>query len=195
MEDIVRELAADSVRVTESFLGANTALAVSAATMVAESYCAGKKIVLFGNGGSAADAQHLAAEFVNRFRLERRALPAIALTTDTSIITAIGNDYSFEDVFARQVQAIGRTGDIAWGISTSGRSKNVILAMEAARSLGMRTIGFAGNGGGELAELSEFAFVVQSRKTPRIQEAHIAMGHILCDLVERILFPLLSSDV
>lgn len=194
MEDVVRELAADSVRVTESFLSQNAALAVSASTMIAESYCAGKKIVIFGNGGSAADAQHLAAEFVNRFRLERRALPALALTTDTSVLTAIGNDYSFEDVFARQVQAVGRTGDIAWGISTSGRSRNVILAMEAARSLGMRTLGFSGNGGGELAELSEFPFVVQSRKTPRIQESHIAMGHILCELVERILFPLLSGE-
>jgi D-sedoheptulose 7-phosphate isomerase len=190
MEDIVREIAAESLRVTESFLSQNAGLAVSAATMAAESYCAGKKIVIFGNGGSAADAQHLAAEFVNRFRLERRALPALALTTDTSVLTAIGNDYSFEDVFARQVQAIGRVGDVAWGISTSGRSKNVILAMEAARSLGMRTIGFSGNGGGDLAELSEFAFVVQSRRTPRIQEAHITMGHVICDLVERILFPL-----
>ncbi len=194
MEDIVREIAATSVRVTEAFLTQNAALAVSAATAMAEAFSSGHKIVIFGNGGSAADAQHLAAEFVNRFRLERRALCAMALTTDTSILTAIGNDYSFEDVFARQIQAVGREGDLAWGISTSGRSRNVILGMEAARSAGLRTLGFSGAGGGELAELSDLAFVVQSRQTPRIQEAHMAMGHVLCDLAERILFPLKAAE-
>ena len=144
----------------------------------------GNKILFCGNGGSAADSQHLAAELVGRFQKERRALASIALTTDTSILTAVGNDYGYDDVFARQVQALGRSGDILIGISTSGNSKNVVKAVEAARTVGMHTFGWTGEGGGKMAELCDLLFPVPSKVTARIQEMHILAGHILCELVE-----------
>jgi D-sedoheptulose 7-phosphate isomerase len=148
-------------------------------------------VLLCGNGGSAADAQHLAAELVSRFRIERRALPAIALTTDTSILTAISNDYDYERVFSRQVEALGRPGDILIGISTSGNSRNVRAAMLAARSCEMACLGLLGSGGGAILSACDLAIVVPSSDTPRIQEVHIAIGHVLCDLVEsRIAAPL-----
>lgn len=145
----------------------------------------GNKILLFGNGGSAADSQHIAAELVSRFLRERKALPAIALTTDTSILTAIGNDYSFDNVFARQIEALGLPGDVAFGISTSGNSKNVIKAMQAAKRLEMITIGFTGENGGGLKNDVDFCFHAPSSSTPHIQEAHLAVAHALCDVVER----------
>ncbi|MGC8773493.1 MAG: D-sedoheptulose-7-phosphate isomerase, partial [Conexivisphaera sp.] len=141
-----------------------------------------------GNGGSAADAQHIACELVGRYMMERRALPAIALTTNTSCLTAIGNDYSFDEVFARQVRALVRAGDVAMGISTSGRSRNVILGMRAARELGAGTVGLTGADGGELCSVSDVCVRVPSRLTPRIQEAHIAIGHIISEIVEVELF-------
>jgi len=144
----------------------------------------GNKILLFGNGGSAADSQHLAAELVGRFLRERKALPAIALTTDTSILTAIGNDYSFDNVFARQIEALGLPGDVAFGISTSGNSKNVIKAMQAAKKLEMITVGFTGENGGELKNGVDFCFHAPSSSTPHIQEAHLTVAHALCDVVE-----------
>lgn len=144
----------------------------------------GNKILFCGNGGSAADSQHLAAELVGRFQKERRALASIALTTDTSILTAVGNDYGYDDVFARQVQALGRSGDILIGISTSGNSKNVVKAIEEARTVGMHTFGWTGEGGGKMAELCDLLFSVPSKVTARIQEMHILAGHILCELVE-----------
>ncbi len=147
----------------------------------------GHKILVFGNGGSAADAQHIAAEFVNRFRIERPPLPAIALTTDTSIITSIGNDYHFDHIFEKQVQALGKRDDIALGISTSGNSKNVIMAMEAARETGLFTMGFSGRGG-KLANVCDLVFQVDSDNTARIQEVHITLAHALCELVEKTLF-------
>lgn len=146
------------------------------------------KLLFFGNGGSAADAQHLAAEFVGRFVKERRALPAIALTTDSSILTAIGNDYTYERVFARQIEALGRRGDVAIGISTSGNSPNVIEAFRVAATQGLKTIGLAGKNGGRLATVSDMAIVVPSASTARIQECHITVGHLLCELVETELF-------
>jgi D-sedoheptulose 7-phosphate isomerase len=149
---------------------------------------AGHKILIFGNGGSAADSQHIAAEFVNRFRIERPPLAALALTTDSSILTSIGNDYRFEDVFAKQVAALGRPGDVAWGISTSGNSPNVVAAIAAARGLGLATVGMTGRGG-TLAAGADLVFTVNSDVTARIQETHITIGHILCELVDRILFP------
>jgi len=145
---------------------------------------AGKKILWCGNGGSAADSQHLAAELVGRFQRNRQALASIALTTDTSILTSIGNDFGFEHVFSRQVQAIGAQGDLLVGMTTSGNSPNVILAFEAARKLGITTVAFTGQGGGKLAPLADHLFAVPSRVTARIQEAHTLAGHTLCDLIE-----------
>lgn len=145
------------------------------------------KILLFGNGGSAADAQHIAAEFVGRYRLERPSLPAIALTTDTSALTAIGNDYAFEDVFSRPLEALGRRGDIAMGFSTSGKSPNVLKAMAAARKKGLVTVGLTGQNGKALAQQVDYCFCVPSMDTPRVQEAHALIGHILCDMVETLL--------
>jgi D-sedoheptulose 7-phosphate isomerase len=148
---------------------------------------AGHKVLFFGNGGSAADAQHLAAELAGRFLAERRSLPGIALTTNTSALTAIGNDYSFEDVFARQVEGLGAAGDIAFGISTSGNSKNVLRAMEIAARKRMTTVGLSGRGG-KLAGICDHCICIPSDQTPRIQEAQILTGHILCEIVERQLF-------
>ena len=149
---------------------------------------AGHKILIMGNGGSAADAQHFAAEMVGRFLLERKALPAIALTTDTSILTAVGNDYGFDDVFKRQVEALALPGDVLIGLSTSGNSKNIKRALEVGKDIGAITIGLLGRDGGEIASISDFNLTVPSTETPRIQEAHLVMIHILCDLVEKGLF-------
>ena len=144
----------------------------------------GGKILFFGNGGSAADAQHLAAELVGRFAKERRGLPAIALTTDTSILTAIGNDYRYELVFARQIEALGNAGDIAVGLTTSGNSPNVVAGIQKAKEKRLRTIGFTGGTGGKLKEISDLALVVPSGSTPRIQESHIAIGHAICHVID-----------
>jgi len=144
----------------------------------------GGKLLIFGNGGSASQAQHFAAEFVNRYRETRAALPAIALTTDTSILTSIGNDLDFNEIFARQIAALGRKGDIAWGLSTSGKSPNVIRAFEAARLGGMFTVSFTGRQGSELARISDIALTVEAAHTGRIQEAHLVSGHTVCELVE-----------
>jgi D-sedoheptulose 7-phosphate isomerase len=160
---------------------------VSAATAIAEAFKAGRKLLLFGNGGSAADAQHIAAEFMNRFLIERPPLPAIALTTDTSVLTSIANDYAFDEIFSKQVKALGKKGDVALGITTSGSSGNVLKALRAAKKLGMTTIALTGEGG-KAASLSDIALQIPSRSTPRIQEAHIVVGHILCDLTDTILF-------
>ena len=148
---------------------------------------AGRKVLFFGNGGSAADAQHLAAELAGRFLAERRSLPGIAITTNTSALTAIGNDYSFEDVFARQLEGLGAAGDIAFGISTSGNSKNVLRAMEVATSKQMVTVGLSGRGG-KLRAAAGHCICIPSDQTPRIQEAQILTGHILCEIVEKKLF-------
>lgn len=145
---------------------------------------AGQTIFFCGNGGSAADAQHLAAEFVGRFQTERSGLPAIALTTDTSILTSVANDYQFEMVFARQVQALTKSGDIVVGISTSGNSPNVVKAIEVAKEKGATTVGMTGQKGGRLAELCDFCLKVPSNVTARIQETHILMGHIICQMVD-----------
>jgi D-sedoheptulose 7-phosphate isomerase len=157
---------------------------VDAAALIAQCLRSGGKLLLFGNGGSAADAQHLAAEFVGRFQMERHPLPAIALTTDSSILTAVGNDYGFEQIFARQVQALGRSGDVAIGISTSGNSSNVTGAIKQAAKQDLNTIGLAGRDGGSLAKCVDISITVRSSNTARVQECHITIGHILCELVE-----------
>ncbi len=148
----------------------------------------GNKVVLFGNGGSAADAQHIAAELVGRFAFDRPALPALAFSVNSSCVTAIGNDYGFDQVFSRQVEALARAGDVAIGISTSGNSPNVLNAILTARKMGLRTIGLTGAGGGALAKSAEFCISVPSKETPRIQECHILIGHIISELVEREIF-------
>ncbi len=158
------------------------------ASLLVETFRNGGRLLIMGNGGSAADAQHFAAEMVGRFRMERPALPAIALSTDTSILTAVGNDYGFETVFRRQVEALAAAGDAVIGISTSGNSPNVISALGLARERGCRLIALTGRDGGRMRELCDLALVVPSPDTPRIQECHITIIHIVCDLVERALF-------
>ncbi|MBI5576097.1 MAG: D-sedoheptulose 7-phosphate isomerase [Deltaproteobacteria bacterium] len=158
-----------------------------AAQAIAHAFKAGRKILLFGNGGSAADSQHIAAEFMNRFLIERPPLPAIALTTDTSILTSISNDYAFDEIFSKQIKALGKKGDIAIGISTSGNSANVLKGFRVAKKLGMVTIALTAEGG-KMASIADIALAVPSKSTPRIQEAHIAIGHILCDLTDTFLF-------
>ena len=148
----------------------------------------GNKLMVFGNGGSAADAQHIAAEFVGRFAFNRPALPALALSVNSSCVTAIGNDYGFDLVFSRQVEALARRGDVAVGISTSGNSPNVIRGLEAAGRMGVHTVGFAGARGGKLKETANFCLCAPSEETPRIQECHILMGHILSEIAEREIF-------
>lgn len=149
----------------------------------------GKKVMIMGNGGSAADAQHMAAEFVNRFRIERAPLPALSLCTDSSILTSIGNDYSFEQIFEKQVLALGLPGDLLIGISTSGNSPNIIRAMKAAREKGLTTVALTGNQGGKMIEWADRTFIVPSADTPNIQETHILAIHLICDLVDTFLFP------
>ncbi|MGH7369687.1 MAG: D-sedoheptulose-7-phosphate isomerase [Candidatus Methylomirabilaceae bacterium] len=188
MRDIVEESFRESARLQLAFLEGHLDLIVRASEAVVRALRAGGKILLFGNGGSAADAQHIAAELVNRFLLDRRALPAIALTTDSSVITSISNDRDYAQVFARQVEALGRPGDVAIGISTSGQSASVVRGLETASTLQMCTVALTGGDGGKLAPLVDYAFVVPSRSTPRIQEIHATLGHVLCQLVETELF-------
>ncbi len=164
------------------------------ARLMIDTLRSGFKILLCGNGGSAADAQHIAAELVGRFRLNRDGLPAIALTTDTSLLTALGNDFGFDTVFERQVQAIGRKGDLLVAISTSGKSPNVVRAMKVARSMKIRTVALLGEMGGEMAELADISLQVPSGDQPRIQEGQITVAHILCHLVEEALFPVKGGD-
>ncbi|NOG72503.1 D-sedoheptulose 7-phosphate isomerase [Roseicella sp. DB1501] len=172
---------------------AGDAAAVETIEAIAErsvaALAAGRRILLCGNGGSAADAQHWAAELVGRFHYDRPGLPAIALTTDSSILTAIGNDYGYDRVFARQVEALGQPGDLLYALSTSGRSPGILAALRAARERGMGTIGFTGAGGGAMPELCDLCLRVPAEATPRIQEAHEVAGHLICELIERRLFP------
>ncbi len=154
-------------------------------SLITSAYRVGGKVVLFGNGGSAADAQHIAGELVGKFKLDRQALPAIALTTNTSILTAVANDYGYETVFSRQVEALVNEKDVVIGISTSGDSPNVIEAIKMAKKKGAKTIGLTGGDGGKLAEVADLVLAVPSDNTPRIQETHITIGHIVCELVER----------
>jgi D-sedoheptulose 7-phosphate isomerase len=156
----------------------------SIARAISAALHAGGKVLWCGNGGSAADSQHMDAELVGRFRRERRALASVALTTNTSVLTAIGNDYGYDAVFARQVEAIGSSGDVLVGLSTSGNSQNVVMAMELGRKLGLATVAFTGAGGGRMAALADHLFAVSSDNTARIQEAHILAGHMLCDWIE-----------
>jgi len=189
MQAAIRDLFEASMRAKRVFLDENAAALERAIGIVADALGSGHKLLLFGNGGSAADAQHLAAEFVGRFMRERRALAAVALTTDTSALTAIANDYGYDEVFARQVRALGARGDVALAISTSGKSPSVLRAVDACREIGITTIGLTGGDGGALAGAVDVSLRVSaSRLSPRIQETHILIGHVLCELVDRRLF-------
>ena len=188
MEDHIVKIFKESIRVKEAFVNENLSKLVNIVEAVTAALKAGSKILIFGNGGSAADAQHLAAEFINRFVIERPPLPAIALTTDTSVITSIGNDYDFSEIFSKQIRAIGQPGDVAWGISTSGNSPNVLKALEVAKKMGLVTIAFTGKDGGPIAKIADLSINVSSSVTARIQEVHITAGHAICDLVDIKLF-------
>ena len=188
MEDHIVKIFKESSNLTDVFVAENLDGIISIIEAITTALKAGNKILLFGNGGSAADAQHLAAEFVNRFVIERPPLPAIALTTDTSVITSIGNDYDFSEIFSKQIRAIGQPGDVAWGISTSGSSPNVIKAIEVAKKIGMVTIGMTGKDGGDMAKMVDYSLNVSSNSTPRVQEVHITVGHVICEMVDYKLF-------
>ena len=187
MKDKIANDIRDSIAVKESLLKEHLPLIEKAVSLVADCIKRGNKLLFFGNGGSASDSQHLAAEFVGRYEKERRALAAIALTTDTSILTAVGNDYGYEKVFERQVEALGAGGDVAFAISTSGNSKNVIAAVKRAKEKGLQVIGLTGGTGGQMKTLVDLPIVVPSIKTSRIQECHILIGHIICERVDELL--------
>jgi len=188
-----REIArifACSIAVKRQFLRESVGALVEVIDVVAAALRAGNKLLLFGNGGSAADAQHIAAEFVNRFKIERVPLPAIALTTDTSALTSIANDYSFAEVFAKQVRALGRAGDVALAISTSGNAANVLRAVATCRRSGITSVALTGGTGGKLARAADLVLRVGgTTETARIQETHILIGHVICELVDAELFP------
>jgi D-sedoheptulose 7-phosphate isomerase len=179
----------DHAETAARFFGSHTSVVETIAGVFVEAFRARRTVYFFGNGGSAADAQHLAAEFVNHFKVDRPALPSVALTTDTSVLTSIGNDTDFGSIFSRQIEALGRAGDIAVGLSTSGRSRNVLEGLRASRSREMVTVGFTGGDGTSMQDLCDHLVEVPSRDTARIQEVHILVGHILCQLVEDALFP------
>jgi D-sedoheptulose 7-phosphate isomerase len=174
-----------SIQVKRRVITEQTSVLDEIAQLLIETLRGGKKVLIFGNGGSAADSQHIAAELVSRFRRERGALPAIALTTDTSILTSIANDYSFENVFSRQIEALGQKGDVALGISTSGNSPNVLRGITTAKEKRLMTIGFTGEDGGKLKDCVDLCFRVPSQSTARIQEAHITVAHALCEIIEQ----------
>ena len=186
---LIEHFVTESLRVKSEFFQNNATLIADTAEKMAQALRDGRKILLFGNGGSAADAQHIAAEFIGRFIPDRMPLAALSLATDPSALTSLGNDYGYNAVFSRQVQALGNTGDIAIGISTSGNSPNVLEAMDVARTKGLLTIGFTGESGGKMNGRTDVLFRVPSGMTPRIQETHITLGHVLCELIDRELFP------
>lgn len=187
MRDRIKDVLLESIQVKEEILRTGTSQIKNIASLVIESLRKGGKLILFGNGGSAADSQHIAAELVGRFKKDRTALAAVALTTNTSVLTSLANDYGYEIVFAKQIEALGNRNDIAIGISTSGKAKNVALGIKQAKKMGIKTVALTGGDGGELAKLADVSLVVPSSITARIQEAHITIGHIVCELVEQTL--------
>lgn len=190
MENKIRRMAEESLDAKRRFFDLSIGEVAEAARLIIAAMRAGGKLMIFGNGGSAADAQHIAAELAFKMGRERQALPAIALTTDTSLLTAVSNDRHFNFVFARQIQAIGRKGDVVLAISTSGNSPNVVEAVKQARAMEITIIGLLGNTGGELAKLVDLSLIVPHHETPRIQEVHIAISHIICELIEDDLCPI-----
>lgn len=179
----------ESIQVKEKFIDEkNIERIIEVAKVIAKAFNDGKKILLFGNGGSATDASHIAAEFINRFKRERPGLPAIALNTDMSVITSIANDYDFSEIFSRQIKALAEDGDIIVAISTSGSSPNILKAMDVSKRKRLTTVAFTGSKGDKFASKATYAFIVPSDSTPRIQETHIVIGHVICQMVEEILF-------
>lgn len=188
MIERIHKIARESIEAKRAFFEAHSDEVARAVEVLVDSIRAGGKLLIFGNGGSAADAQHIAAELVNRLNYDRPPIAAIALTTDTSILTSVGNDATFDDLFERQLRALGRAGDACIAISTSGNSPNVLKAVNAAREIGIKVIALAGRSGGRLAPLADVALTVEAESTQRIQETHITIGHILCELIEDELF-------
>lgn len=190
VKEVIARAFDESIRAKRAFLRDNLTTLTQVISVIGEGFRRGNKLLLFGNGGSAADAQHIAAEFVNRFRIERPPLPALALTTDSSAITSIANDYSYAEVFAKQIRALGNQGDIAIGISTSGNAENVLTAVDICRQLKIITVGLTGGTGGRLQGKVDYLLQVSdSQNTARIQETHILVAHVICEMVDRDLFP------
>jgi D-sedoheptulose 7-phosphate isomerase len=187
IDTIIENALRESLSLKEAFVRQNADTLIALAETISRTFLNGRKLMLCGNGGSAADAQHIAAEFVNRFQRQRAPLPALALTTDTSIITSVANDEGYEHVFSKQITALGEKGDILLAISTSGTSANILSAIHAAREGEIYTVGLTGGDGGKMLQLVDLSLVVESRSTPRIQEVHILAGHLVCELVEYIL--------
>ena len=185
MRDRIKDILLESIQVKEELLRTSIGKIIEITDLITDCLKKNGKVILFGNGGSASDSQHIAAEFVGRFKKDRNALAAIALTTNTSILTALANDYGYEVIFAKQIEALGQKNDVAIGISTSGKAKNVVLAIKQAKKMGLKTIALTGADGGELAKLTDISLIVPSSVTARIQEAHITVGHIICELVEQ----------
>lgn len=189
MKDAIVKAFEESIQAKQAFLKDNFDTLLKTISVITEAFLRGNKLLLFGNGGSAADAQHIAAEFVNRFRIERPPLPALALTTDTSAITSIANDYDYKEIFAKQVKALGREGDVAMAISTSGQAANVLAAIDVCKKLNIITIGLTGGDGGMLDRKVDYCLrVSESKNTARIQETHILVGHVICEMVDQRLF-------
>jgi D-sedoheptulose 7-phosphate isomerase len=190
MKEAIRRAFDESVRAKQAFLRDSIDVVVQAVEAIVTAFGNGNKLLIFGNGGSAADAQHIAAEFVNRYRIERPPLPAIALTTDSSALTSIANDYDYTEIFAKQIRALGKPGDVALAISTSGNAGNVLRALQACRELKITTIGFTGGNGGKLVDqVDHLLCVSRTTDTARIQETHILIGHVICELIDAQLFP------
>ena len=188
MKEKILKAFEESISVKQRFVKENLDTVVEVSKLLSNAFNKGNKLILFGNGGSATDASHIAGEFVNRFKKERPGLPAIALNTDIAVMTAIANDYDFSEIFARQIKVLAEEGDVAIAISTSGDSPNVLKGIEAAKKKHLKTIAFTGAKGDKLASKADYVFAVPSSNTPRIQEVHITLGHILCQMVEEILF-------
>lgn len=188
MKEKILKAFEESISIKEKFVQENIDAIIEVSKAIADAFNDGKKLILFGNGGSATDASHIAAEFVNRFKKERPGLPAISLNTDMAVITSIANDYDFSEIFARQLKSLADEGDVVIAISTSGSSGNVLKAMEVAKNKKLKTIAFTGAKGEKFASKANYAFIVPSDNTPRIQETHITLGHVLCQMVEEILF-------
>ena len=188
MKDAIIKAFEDSAQVKVKFARENADKIIEVVQVIAQAFREGRKVILFGNGGSATDASHIAAEFMNRFLIERPPLPAIALNSDAALLTCISNDYDFSQVYSKQLTALGHEGDIVIGISTSGNSPNVLKAIETAKKNGMKTVILTGGTGGKMAGLADYAFIVPTKSTPRIQETHITLGHTICQMVDEELF-------
>lgn len=187
MRDRVKEILLESIQVKEELLHTKVGEIMQIAETMTDSLKKNGKVIVFGNGGSAADSQHIAAELIGRFKKDRKAIPAIALTTNTSILTSLANDYGYDVVFAKQIEALGQKNDVVIGISTSGKAKNVACGIKQAKKMGLKTIALTGGDGGDLAKLADVSLLVPSSVTARIQEAHITIGHIVCELIEQAL--------